>query len=154
MPGYTQQTSYPSNRVVSCSFCSAVTRFLTEFRPSVDFTVITTAQKRRKTVQEGAINLRTTMNNCQQVMTVAVKTCSDPLATSLSRGAKGKPRINCLSVVIWMQHLAVIYVKHKGIMRKHFPSATACSNLHYMGGKPLKQIFDWPPQWNEYIYTH
>lgn len=47
------------------------------------------------------------MNNCQQIMTVTVKNRGDPPAT----GGRGKPRLNCLSVVIWMQHLAVIYVK-------------------------------------------
>ena len=38
-------------------------------------------------------------------------------------------------------------------MRKHFPNATACSNLHYMGGKPLKQIFGLRNEMDIFIHT-
>lgn len=67
--------------------------------PSLHLTVVISAAKTKKHFQENTINLEMMMNNCQQIMTLAIKN-RDPLATSHSRGGQGEPRINCLSVVI------------------------------------------------------
>lgn len=83
------------------------------------------------------------MNNCQQIMTVAIKKRSHPLATGEGGwGAKTKLPV--------CSHLNATFSRdlcegRESIMRKHFPSTTACSNLRYMGGKPLRQIFERPP---------
>lgn len=109
--------------------------------PSLHLTVVISAAKTKKHFQENTINLEMMMNNCQQIMTLAIKN-RDPLATSHSRGGQGEPRINCLSVVIWMQHLAVIYVKAEKALWENIFQVQQLAAIYIIWGEN---------RWNKYL---
>ncbi len=82
------------------------------------------------------------MSDCQQIMTVTIKNRGDPHATSLPRGGTWKARINCLSVVIWMQHLAVIYVKAEKALWENIFQVQQLAAIYIIWGEN---------RWNKYL---
>lgn len=111
-------------------------------------------EKTKKYFPENTINSERMMNNCQQIMTVIIKNRTNPLATSLSGGARRKPRINCLSVVIWMQHLAVIYAKAEKHYEKTFSKCNSLQQFTLYGEKTAETNI-WLASYNEMdIFIH